>query len=469
MTANANTEPLPPRKVKGSGGGLSAVLALAGGYVAPPPNMVQSGAPMPPAPVPPPSVPTPAQAAASKIEALLEERRGGRRPRSEQDEWSAPPAPTKEGGMEGLKDKMREKQEGYRREEDSLRNRWQHRDKEAPPPPPEPAQVFEPLAENRSSLSMSWGQSRGLGGRGSSERSSQERGGIKVAPIVGKMPWVKGTVGPPSGAPSTGRRSKFGPPVEGAIPPPSIVTSQPTIGSGQEAPSMDWGPPPPGIRTDWSSMPAYQPPAWGAVLHGDGQPPDPKTGAYGYGTEDGVPPPPPEPIVEAPKKPSRNALLNPKPSAPIDMAAMLAAAQQHMQKALSTKLESIGVPIPQHLRKEAGLERKVETSEVYRGFELPEAIPLPGDPAGVDMDIADIMVPGEGIPPPPGLDDIAAPDDDIAAPDDDIAAPGDDIAAPGEDIAAPEMPRAPPPASTPPPGEEVLPPGEEDCRPPGED
>jgi len=155
--------------------------------------------------------------------------------------------------------------------------------------------------------------------------------------------------------------------------------------------------------------------------------------------------------------------LNPKPSAPIDMAAMLAAAQQHMQKALSSKLESIGVPIPQHLRKEAGLERKVERSDVYRGFELPEAIPLPGDPAGVDMDIADIMVPGEGIPLPPGMDDIAAPDDDIAAPDDDIAAPV-------ENIAAPEMPMAAAPvASTPPPGEDLLPPGEEDCRPPGED
>merc|ERR1719319_2212350 len=129
------------------------------------------------------------------------------------------------------------------------------------------------------------------------------------------------------------------------------------------------------------------------------------------------------------------------------MAAMLAAAQQHMQKALSSKLESIGVPIPQHLRKEAGLERKVERSDVYRGFELPEAIPLPGDPAGVDMNIAD-----------------------IAAPDDDIAAPYDDIAAPVENIAAPEMPMAAAPvASTPPPGEDLLPPGEEDCRPPGED
>jgi hypothetical protein len=43
----------------------------------------------------------------------------------------------------------------------------------------------------------------------------------------------------------------------------------------------------------------------------------------------------------------------------MDMAAMLAAAQQHMQKALATKMQSIGVPIPSHLRAQAGLTNEV--------------------------------------------------------------------------------------------------------------
>ena len=63
-----------------------------------------------------------------------------------------------------------------------------------------------------------------------------------MAPIVGKMPWVKvgrlcllvhffctpvysaqGTVGASNGGV---RKSKFGPPVDQAIPPPSMLTSQ---------------------------------------------------------------------------------------------------------------------------------------------------------------------------------------------------------------------------------------------------
>merc|ERR1712032_588557 len=94
-------------------------------------------------------------------------------------------------------------------------------------------------------------------------------------------------------------------------------------------------------------------------------------------------------------------------------AAMLAAAQQHMQKSLATKLESIGVPLPGHLRKEAGLTRGVES------YDVPDAIPLPGvdlDIAApsVDMSIADIAPPQEHIPMPPGAggeyDDIAEPE-----------------------------------------------------------
>ena len=40
IAANPNAEPLAPRR-GGGGSGLAGVLALAGGYVAPPPNMVQ--------------------------------------------------------------------------------------------------------------------------------------------------------------------------------------------------------------------------------------------------------------------------------------------------------------------------------------------------------------------------------------------------------------------------------------------
>jgi len=201
------------------------------------------------------------------------------------------------------------------------------------------------------------------------------------------------------------------------VPPPSIVTSQPTLQAapgGQDPPHQDWGPPP-GIRSDWGNMNNYQPPAmpsWGS--HN-----------YGYGSEGGEqegvaahagPPPPPVPVQE-PKKAGRNQAINPKPSAPIDMAAMLAAAQQHMQKSLATKLESIGVPLPGHLRKEAGLTRGVES------YDVPDAIPLPGDQSGVDLDIAapsvdmsiaDIAPPQEHIPMPPGAggeyDDIAEPE-----------------------------------------------------------
>jgi len=122
----------------------------------------------------------------------------------------------------------------------------------------------------------------------------------------------------------------------------------------------------------------------------------------------------------------------------MDMEAMLAAAQQHMQKSLATKLQSIGVPVPEHYRQQAGLTNTVSS------YDLPEAIPLPGDPVGVDMDIADIIIPnnqpGPDIPLPPGMDD---------------------------DIAEPEPSNQQENAYGPP-GDCVAP-GEEDCRPPGED
>ena len=73
-------------------------------------------------------------------------------------QWVQPPSAQKEAGLSYLKEKMKEKQEGYRREEETLRSRWQKQeDDEAPAPEPlKPA--YEPLAENRSSVAMSWGQ-----------------------------------------------------------------------------------------------------------------------------------------------------------------------------------------------------------------------------------------------------------------------------------------------------------------------
>jgi len=94
---------------------------------------------------------------------------------------------------------------------------------------------------------------------------------------------------------------------------------------------MDWGPPPPGIRTDWNSMPAYQPPAWGAVLQGDGQPPDPKSGAYGYGTEVAS-----HPILLSPTSPPPPDYSSASPgrSAPAPSRADCRASQEALQERL---------------------------------------------------------------------------------------------------------------------------------------
>jgi len=504
IAANPNAEPLAPRR-GGGGSGLAGVLALAGGYVAPPPNMVQP----PPAMVPPP--PTAVESAREeinrKLEERLEEKRRGRtsgrgeersRSRSKErrrgrdrsnerssdrkergsdefnlGEWVKKPSTQREEGLAGLREKLKEARDEETRKDDEMKSRWGAREPIGPPPvPPPTGPPPGGLAENRSSVAMSWGSVQKTGNRASADRASAERG-IKVAPIVGKMPWAKGTVG--------GRKSKFGPPVEGGVPPPSIVTSQPTLQAapgGQDPPHQDWGPPP-GIRSDWGNMNAYQPPAmpsWGS--HN-----------YGYGSEGGDqegppgPPLPPVPVQE-PKKAGRNQAINPKPSAPIDMATMLAAAQQHMQKSLATKLESIGVPLPGHLRKEAGLTRGVES------YEVPEAIPLPGDQSGVDMSIADIAPPQEHIPMPPGA---GGEYDDIAEPEPQNQEFGQQQQQQQTEEAqyqeynqqeyyqqeynqyqayhqAPQESSAPaPPGELAPPGDPAPPGDDDDCRPPGED
>ena len=132
---------------------------------------------------------------------------------------------------------------------------------------------------------------------------------------------------------------------------------------------------------------------------------------WGYGYAASVPPPEmapaPAPVPEKPPpKPSRN----PRPQ-PMDMSAMIAAAQQHMQKNLTAKLASIGVPLSTFGMSTA------QPSDT-------ESIPLPGDPGGVDMNIADIPTPSSDIPLPPTgpvtlSDDCVPPGDD-----DDCAPPG---------------------------------------------
>ena len=70
----------------------------------------------------------------------------------------------------------------------------------------------------------------------------------------------------------------------------------------------------------------------------------------------------------------------------MDMSAMIAAAQQHMQKNLTAKLASIGVPMTTF-----GISTAAPGGET-------ESIPLPEDPIGVDMGIADTDIPLPGLP-----------------------------------------------------------------------
>ena len=139
-------------------------------------------------------------------------------------------------------------------------------------------------------------------------------------------------------------------------------------------------------------------------------PPQSHWGGYGYAAAV----PPPEMAVPAPapvpEKPPPRPNRNPRPQ-PMDMSAMIAAAQQHMQKNLTAKLSSIGVPLSSF-----GMPTTQQSDM--------ESIPLPGDPGGVDMNIADIPTPSSDIPLPPTgpvtlSDDCVPPGDD-----DDCAPPG---------------------------------------------
>ena len=87
---------------------------------------------------------------------------------------------------------------------------------------------------------------------------------------------------------------------------------------------------------------------------------------------------------------------------------MIAAAQNHMQKNLTAKMASIGVPMSAFGMATGDGGQKTD----------PDAIPLPEDPMGVDMAIANVEIPL----PIGGADDDRPPGDD-----DDCAPPGENL------------------------------------------
>jgi len=348
------------------------------------------------------------------------------------NEWTKPPSGSGVGGdtLQDLKEKIRLKEEGWRREEELKRSlaREQEPQQALQAEPLKP--VEQPLSENRPSMSISWGQ-------GVSKRTPEPQGPAnpKAAPMVGKMPWMKAANGGGGGGGgSGGRRSKFGPPVGASsiIPPPSLA-EMPQLATGGAAPLA-----PPeqaeqqAQQAQVSNMAGHA--QAGLQQHAGG---GYEQQQYNYEQQYNMqqqyqqPEPQPTPEPQQPAKPPRN----PKPQM-MDMEAMLAAAQQHMQKSLTSKLMSIGVPVQRWEKMAHG-----SVPGMPGGEGDPESIPLPGDPGMVDMDIADIPAPPQDIPMPgEGLDDIAAPDDDIAAPEaaDSLAAPpGDDDCPPGEEDLAP--------------------------------
>lgn len=248
----------------------------------------------------------------------------------------------------------------------------------------------------------------------------------KSSNLVGKMPWVKnGSADPVSSAPpptSNGntaapRRSRFGPQVSvgATIPPPSMVSQAPTLAVASEPVEANHNPnfppppppmvaPPPGAQAQ--GPPAMQQPGgWGQVGHpgpeGMAAPP-PNNGGYGgYGYGYGGPMAPPE-MTQPQEVVPPKVVRNPRPQ-PMDMHAMIAAAQNHMQKNLTAKMASIGVPMSAFGMATGDGGQKTD----------PDAIPLPEDPMGVDMAIANVEIPlpigGADDDRPPGDDDDCAP------------------------------------------------------------
>ena len=143
---------------------------------------------------------------------------------------------------------------------------------------------------DRPQVTITWGQ-------GVNKLAKVPQPANKAVPIIGKMPWLKRGGSAEYGSGDTGggaggRVSKFGPPITAgvnmAIPPPTLVTQVPTLGTSSPAIAV---PLPPGMA----------PPSA----------------------------PPPKPRIDR----------NPSPQSG-DMNAMLAAAQRHMQQRFS------GVPPP---------------------------------------------------------------------------------------------------------------------------
>ena len=235
-----------------------------------------------------------------------------------------------------IQEKMRAKEAELSREENS--QKWVPADIPIPPKPkaiPEPSRQSSErgISPNRPSLSMSWGQ-------GIKAKLDIPLPNSKKAPIVGKMPWLK----------KDGRASKFGPPVTNAVaavPPPTLVTTQPKLGTGVQdtsLPNLPTSAPPP-------TTPTFKP----------SQTSTPTNAVSGFGFDTSRPPPP---------LPNKSKVdRNPKPAESVNMAAMLAAAQKHMQASLNTKMQKIGFP-----------------PQIAGGLTEPaEAIPLPTIPLPTEM------------------------------------------------------------------------------------
>jgi hypothetical protein len=228
------------------------------------------------------------------------------------------------------------------------------------------------LSPSRPSLTISWGQ----GARSKTEQS-QAPTRKSAAPMVGKMPWLKG--GSSSGG--AARASKFGPPVTSgvgitpAVPPPKLVTEPVKLGAVE-------------VDVKDTPLPPLPPPPQVPKTI----PPPTKTGL-----DFSVPPPhlipqPPLPLMSIPKIPR-----NPTPANQLNINEMLAAAQRHMQNSVNKKLSNIGLP-----------PRNIMEPAPELAIPLPESIPMP-DNIGLPAAAPPEPGPGYGYAPMPA--DIQPPPD----------------------------------------------------------
>ena len=132
-------------------------------------------------------------------------------------------------GLVTFKEKMKEK-EAIETEREARRNR----------------PVERPIPVDRPQVTIAWGQ-------GVKKLAKAPQPAKKAVPIVSKMPWLKRGGSAEYGSGDTGggaggRVSKFGPPITAgvnmAVPPPTLVTQVPTLGTSSPAIAV---PPPPGM------------------------------------------------------------------------------------------------------------------------------------------------------------------------------------------------------------------------------